>query len=116
MHVYIAENLIGHVAWNASTPVDGSKWQPKTPQEQLSRLVQFLQIRSNERHFITPKKKTLPCSCSLQFQSAFHVSQHMTALGDASLGIVGMVQVDTVKEKKRYSNATGGWSRVFLLW
>lgn len=24
----------------------------------------------------------------------------MTALGDASLGIVGMVQVDTVKEKK----------------
>lgn len=46
------------------------------------------------------RKKTLPCSCSLQFQSAFHVSQHMTALGDASLGIVGMVQVDTVKEKK----------------
>lgn len=106
MYVYI-EKKIGHVARHTSIPADGSKWQPKTPQEQLFRLVQFLQIRANERHFIAPKI-ALPCSCSLQFQLAFHVFRHMTALGDASLRIVRMVQIKIVKEIKRYSSAVGG--------
>lgn len=112
IHVRVYWKKIGHVARHTSTPADGSKWQPKTPQEQLFRLVQFLQIRANERHFIAPKI-ALPCSCSLQFQFAFHVFRHMTALGDASLRIVRMVQIKTVKEIKRYSSAVGGR---FCLW
>lgn len=107
IHARVYWKIIGHVARHTSTPADGSKWQPKTPQEQLFRLVQFLQIRANERHFIAPKI-ALPCSCSLQFQLAFHVFRHMTALGDASLRIVRMVQIKTVKEIKRYSSAVGG--------
>lgn len=107
IHVRVYWKKIGHVARHTSTPADGSKWQPKTPQEQLFRLVQFLQIRANERHFIAPKI-ALPCSCSLQFQLAFHVFRHMTALGDASLRIVRMVQIKIVKEIKRYSSAVGG--------
>lgn len=43
---------------------------------------------------------TLLCSCSPQFQLAFLVSRHMTAVGDASLRIVGMVQIETVNEIK----------------
>lgn len=98
MYVYIENKL---VTWRDILPL------PPTEVSDNPRLVQFLQIRANERHFIAPKI-ALPCSCSLQFQLAFHVFRHMTALGDASLRIVRMVQIKTVKEIKRYSSAVGG--------
>lgn len=101
MYVYIEKKL---VTWRDILPLPPTEVSdnPRHHRNNCSDSFNF-----NERHFIAPKI-ALPCSCSLQFQLAFHVFRHMTALGDASLRIVRMVQIKIVKEIKRYSSAVGG--------